>query len=389
MHSRRAHDLDYSNLSVNELCRISPDMRKGLKQLHPKMTWHAVEELFEVDPFLWSMHYCLCDSALRLMSKRGMKVVDIDVAALRASLFRFRDAHGFAPSPRVLLGLKRVPQPPTPTRRCLSLTPVTDTVAPVDSPAAAGNAGSHHQLQQETAAAPAANPQLQDAGAQAEEQAQQPPTEAQVRTQPGARRTQEDADPALALRELYPGIQSWRSEMQRNIEADDMLAAAKSRDHLQTLKTRIAELSVCAICCIERPSTAAVNALAFDKWYGTAAFPVCAYCRHYGRPDPADREHRRQAEESLKLRVWSELLMARRQLPPNCTRQLLEQLSRYTQNLRPHVGRGKGVRITGKTPPLAALVSQLHRTCDRLAPETNLRQAYAALRLVLRGLQVR
>ena len=85
MHSRRAHDLDYSNLSVNELCRISPNMRKGLKQLHPKMTWHAVEELFEVDPFLWSMHYCLCDSALRLMSKRRMKIVDIDVAALRAS----------------------------------------------------------------------------------------------------------------------------------------------------------------------------------------------------------------------------------------------------------------------------------------------------------------
>ena len=108
MESRKAPHLNYGDLCVKDLKKCSPDQKRGLDRLPQDMPVRTLEEVFEVNPFWWSMHYCLWESALASFKKQGKTIEDVDVGALAQSLLLFTEIHGFAPSPAVLLGVKAV-----------------------------------------------------------------------------------------------------------------------------------------------------------------------------------------------------------------------------------------------------------------------------------------
>ena len=91
-------------------------------------------------------------------------------------------------------------------------------------------------------------------------------------------------------------------------------------------------------------------------------------------------------KQKLKqLRTRKELELAIAQLPCECSKQLRKELEKLVKGMRSSAscsGQGKGVR-TWRTPSLAALVSQMHRTRDRLALEPSLLKECEALHLAL------
>ena len=92
-------------------------------------------------------------------------------------------------------------------------------------------------------------------------------------------------------------------------------------------------------------------------------------------------------KQKLKqLRTRKELELAIAQLPCECSKQLRKELEKLVQGMLSSGscgGQGKGVRVDSKTPSLAALVSQMHRTRDRLALEPSLLKECEALHLAL------
>ena len=188
-----------------------------------------------------------------------------------------------------------------------------------------------------------------------------------------------------------------------------MKQAAHCRDELKVAKEQISELQVCSICWVEKPSFAALKRLTLERWY---AGHVCAYCYCTDAVAVAtdtDEKFVTRAEASLKYRAWSELRLLIRHLHEkkkkgrsdtsrekkvktknknSCSTKLKKQLRELEAGLRVHRSQGRGVRLEGKSlkTELAALLSHVHRTRERLALEPRTHREFSALTFVLKCL---
>ena len=374
--------LNYDFVTIRELREMSADAKQGLAAFTDAMPGSVLTGVLKVLPPLAPMWYCLIQGVTETP-----QWIEEHVEQLREALRGFIEKFSFPPRPTQLITMALGVERSCKKRSAPGWVVVLKNV---HARLLVGSPGEEEAMQDEPGHEDEdaeAAPGMHDASGQENGDAEAAPANDAAGEHEGQAKAV-NRDVGLATRGLYAELQSWRQKVEEAVKADDLEAAAECRVEVQVVKGNLSELQVCSICWIEEPSAAAMKELSLERWYGKKKHNVCAYCGVGALPETLDRQLVEQAETSLRLRAWTELRMAIELLPGSCTKKLAKELHAHEMDFRKRLGQGKGVRVLGKRPPLAALVSQLHRTRERLALEPRLHSHCAALGLALSGLRM-
>lgn len=191
-----------------------------------------------------------------------------------------------------------------------------------------------------------------------------------------------------ACRRYLSALRSVRKRLDDAVANDDMVEAAALKLEVARVKDQLAELRVCGICYVERPTSKAEKH-GPESWYGSKKMLICSFCGKDANVPELGQDHRDKSIQSLKLRAWYELKLSSDRLPDSVTKHLRKTLKEYERNMRVSLGHGRGVRWESKDVSMATLCGILSRTCERLACEPELRKQWGALRLSLQALALR